>query len=358
MPFLPFVLLLAWQAISRSASFALGWATALYFGQVPGRQGRMLAVASLIAAAWVILVVGFGVPILAGALLESAGVIERNFDVEFLTYVGLVAGVVLTPPGIAAITVWGEFHEDRSIGQWLRLVPVSYPASAMLGAAVLQMVAFTPVLLFQRWRQKRKFVQLSLVMREGTDDHDLVDGVREALSSVGFSDVEIGEATGPKAWPMRTVGFAVKHLLGAVVRGEPMRLATDDLEIFAYATTISVQGPLETTYRVRAAIERKLGFMDSYLTWNDEAHELEDDLIDAHRTADGDIEAFMRRLDRIQERMDTASLNGEEWEVLYRRRLQVELAVRTRDPARARQREATPERRVERRRPTPSIPRG
>ena len=31
MPFLPFVLLLAWQAISKSASFALGWATAIYF---------------------------------------------------------------------------------------------------------------------------------------------------------------------------------------------------------------------------------------------------------------------------------------------------------------------------------------
>ena len=40
MPFLPVVLVLAWQALSKSASFALGWATAIYFGQVPGRQGR------------------------------------------------------------------------------------------------------------------------------------------------------------------------------------------------------------------------------------------------------------------------------------------------------------------------------
>ena len=51
MPFLPFVLLLAWQAISKSASFALGWATAIYFGQVPGKQGRILAVISLASAA-------------------------------------------------------------------------------------------------------------------------------------------------------------------------------------------------------------------------------------------------------------------------------------------------------------------
>ena len=49
MPFLPFVLLLVWQVIGRSASFALGWATALYFGQVPGKQGHVLALISLVS---------------------------------------------------------------------------------------------------------------------------------------------------------------------------------------------------------------------------------------------------------------------------------------------------------------------
>ena len=342
MPFLPFVLLLAWQAISRSASFALGWATALYFGQVPGRQGRLLAVVSLISAAWVILTLGFGVPILAGALLEATGLIEENFDVEALTYVGLITGIVLTPPFVAAIVVWGEFHEDRSIGTWLRLVPLSYPSTAMLGAAVLQMVAITPVLLFQRWRQKKKYVQLSLVMRGETDDDDLVAALRDALASIGIADLAISEASGPKVWPMRTVAFATEHLLGAVVRGEPMRLAAGDLEIFAYATNISVQGPKEDTYRVRAAIERRLGFLDAYLTWNDEAQQIEGGLIDAHRAAGDDMEAFIRRLDRIQERMDTATINSEEWNVLYRRRLQVELAVRTDDPGREQQRETVP----------------
>ena len=38
-------------------------ATALYFGQVPGRQGRILSVVSLLAAAWLILSIGFGIPI-------------------------------------------------------------------------------------------------------------------------------------------------------------------------------------------------------------------------------------------------------------------------------------------------------
>ena len=62
MPFLPFVLLIAWQALSRSASFALGWATTLFFGHVPGSRGRVLSIMGLLAAAWVALLIGWRCP--------------------------------------------------------------------------------------------------------------------------------------------------------------------------------------------------------------------------------------------------------------------------------------------------------
>lgn len=324
MPFLPFVLLLAWQAISRSASFALGWATAIYFGQVPGRQGRMLSVISLLAAAWVLLIFGFALPILAGAALEAFGIIDENFDVETIHYVGLVAGLVLTPPAIAACVVWGELLEERSWGRWLRLIPMSYPASFMLGISVLQMVLYTPILLFQRWRRKRKLVEVALVMRDGTDDEDLLAALKDALASIGIERVEVSEATGPKSWPLRTVGFAAKHLLGAVVRGEPMRLDAGELEIQAYATNVAILGPKKEAYRARAAVERQLAFSDAYLTWDDESQGFEDELLAIHRDADGDLESLRGRLDEVQERIDVASMNSEEWNVLYRLRLQVE----------------------------------
>ena len=333
MPFLPIVLLVVWQVVSRSASFALGWATALYFGQVPGRQGRVLSVVSLLAAAWLILIVGFAIPILGGALLESAGVIDRNFDVEPIHYVGLVAGLVLTPPFVAAAAVFGEFHDDRSIGTWLRLLPASFPATFMLGLSVLQMVVVTPVLLFQRWRNKRKLVQVPLVMREGSDDGDLLEAVRTAARAAGIEEARVERASGPKTWPIRTVAFAAEHLLGAVVRGEPVRLATDSIEIYAYATNVAILGPKEDVYRLRAAVERELAFSNAYLTWNEEAQDFERELIDAHESMDGDITALERRLDEIQKRMDIASLNREEWNVLYRLRLQVEQrAHREHDP--------------------------
>jgi hypothetical protein len=203
-------------------------------------------------------------------------------------------------------------------------VPVSYPATFMLGISVLQMVLLTPVLLFQRWRQQRKLVQVPLVMRQRTDDDDLLEVVETALRTAGIEELGAEEATGPKSWPMRTVAFPARHLLGAVVRGKPIRIVADDLEVLAYATNVAILGPKERAYEVRAAVQREAAFSDAYLTWNDDAQELEDALIAAGNSGDGDREPLKERLDRVQERIDRASLNSEEWNVLYRLRLQVE----------------------------------
>jgi hypothetical protein len=123
---------------------------------------------------------------------------------------------------------------------------------------------------------------------------------------------------------MRTIGFAARHLLGAVVRGEPLRVAADGLEIYAYATNIAILGPAEEAHRVRAAVEREVAFCDAYLTWNDDAQGFEDELMAAARQSDGDLAGLRRRLEAVQAQIDAAKLNSEEWNVLYRLRLQVE----------------------------------
>jgi hypothetical protein len=71
-------------------------------------------------------------------------------------------------------------------------------------------------------------------------------------------------------------------------------------------------------------MERELAFGKAYLTWNDEAQAFEDELLEIHDSTDGDLAAMRRRLDGVQERIDVASLNSEEWNVLYRLRLQLE----------------------------------
>jgi hypothetical protein len=103
-----------------------------------------------------------------------------------------------------------------------------------------------------------------------------------------------------------------------------MRLVDGDLEVLAYATNVAIIGRRERAYELRAAVERVAAFHDAYLTWNDEAQELEDELISAGNRANGDLDRLRHRLDGIQARVDRAHLDAEEWNVLYRLRLQVE----------------------------------
>jgi len=123
---------------------------------------------------------------------------------------------------------------------------------------------------------------------------------------------------------MRTVAYAIEHLIGAVVRGEPMRLAADDVEVYVYATNVSVLGREGDAHRVRAAIERELALTDAYLTWDEEAQRLEAALRDLDEAADGDVRDLRRKLDELQVQIDRARVNSQEWNVLYRERLQVE----------------------------------
>ena len=269
------------------------------------------------------LVAGFGVPLLVGAAADALGVVPRNFDLASWVVLALGAAVVLTPPLLAALATWNDIHDDPTLRRWLSRVPVSYPATASLGFGVLEMVAFSPLLIVDRLRHKRVIAQMALTMKEGTDGDALREAVAAALHAMGVDRLRVEEARGFLAWPLRTVGFAVTHLLGAVVRGSPVYLAAGDLKVYAYATNVSIIGPASRVHRARAALEREVPFHGAHLTWQEDSQSLEDELLEAGRGGHG-IAAVRRRLDRIQDRIDAAPLAVDEWNLLYRLRLQVE----------------------------------
>jgi hypothetical protein len=321
-PFLPVVLLLAWQALSRSASFALGWATSLFFGYVPGSKGRLLSIMALVSAAWVVLVLGFALPISAGWFAERLGLVDRNFDLAWWQTWGLAAAVVVTPPVVAAISEIAGFDEPGSVGHWLSRLPVSYPGTASLGASVLMMVAIAPFLVVQRIRAKQVLLPIPLVLREGSDDTSVTDAIRAALDDLDLGSFEHRTLSGPRSWPLRAMGFAARHLLGTLVRGEPDRMVGDGMEVMSFATNVAILGPPEHAHRARAAIARQLAFSDAYLTWSEDSQRLEDALTDLRRTREQgrDIEPL---LDRFRAKLDAASLNADEWNVIERLRLQL-----------------------------------
>ena len=104
-------------------------------------------------------------------------------------------------------------------------------------------------------------------------------------------------------------------------------MRADGLQLFAYATNVAVLGPSEDAHRARAALERELPFDRARITWSEDAQDLEDEIVKAYRAAGDDLVALHRRLDEVQARVDRGSLNVEEWNLLYRLRLQAEHEV-------------------------------
>lgn len=322
MPFLPFVLLIAWQALSRSASFALGWATTLFFGHVPGSRGRVLSIMGLLAAAWVALLIGVALPLAGGWLAQRGGLVGRGFEVAPWLVALLAVALVLLPPILAGLAELAGFEADPAVGRWLRRIPIAYPATASLGAGVLLMVAISPFLIVQRVRAKRVVLQVPLVQRPGKQGESVIDAIGDALADAGLGTFRRERVTGPRSWPLRTMGFASRHLLGAVVRGEPGRMLDDELEVMSYATNVAILGPERTAHRARAAIERRLAFHDAYLTWSPESQELEEVLFEL-RGSHAPSDQVAQLLDRFRARLDATTLNADEWNVLERLRLQL-----------------------------------
>jgi hypothetical protein len=120
------------------------------------------------------------------------------------------------------------------------------------------------------------------------------------------------------------VGYAARHLLGAFVRGEPVRVRADGLELYTYATNVAIVGKEGAAHRARAALERELALGVAYLTWSERSQAFEDELMRIQDDADADLETLLARLDRLQERIDSAPITSDEWNVLYRLRLQLE----------------------------------
>ena len=332
MPFLPAILLLAWQALSRGAAFGLGWATALFFGQIPGNKGRVVSVVGLIGAAWVIATVGAGLPVAVALLGQAVGILPRTIlQVNPWLIVALGAALVLLPPLSVAFVEFAGFDRKRSLRRWLTRVPTSYLLAGSIGLAVLQMIVITPILVIRRRREGRTIIQVPVVISGAEGKEDLATDLERLLNALGHSVVR-EELKGPMSWPLRTMEYAARSMLNTVVEGRPIRLTAGRVEVIIHATDVSITAPDRDAYRIRAAIERELALSPTaFLTWSEDSQKLEAALLKVNaerRNGASGLASFVKRLDEVQDRIDRASLKSDEWNLLYRVRLQVEREAR------------------------------
>ena len=322
---LPFFIIA--RALGKATTFSLGWATSLFFGQIPGGKERVVSMLSAIAFAWLLITYvggGFAAAIL---LLHATGHVALDDPVIGDGRMQAVAlGIVLLPPLLTYIAEKSDLTEPFSLVRWLRRLPTSYPVALSLGAGVALMLVIGPIVLLRRRRDGRRTHHIPVLVAEGRFS-ELVDDIADELERVTGKKPVVGALGGLWAMPMHTMRYAGERLFGSIVRDHPVLVVAGDVEVAAHATDVNVTAPAKDAYWLRAALYKRFGLGRMYLTWSADTQALERRLWTIHLDGRSTKAELRKKLDRLEHDIDHAAIGSDEWNVLYRVVLQLREAT-------------------------------
>jgi hypothetical protein len=148
---------------------------------------------------------------------------------------------------------------------------------------------------------------------------------------LGAADIDVSrhDAGSILSQPPKLLDLIAGRGLGTLVPERLMLLAGRDLEILVYPSDVAISGSRDNVTRARATLASRVSYAPAYLTTSAEAQKIED-LLDqirdrARRDAPDVTLGLLAEVDKKLESLDVAY---EEWQVLYRLRLQLERDAR------------------------------
>ena len=298
----------------------LGWATLLLFGRVGARKQTVLGFVALASLAWVAAAIGILVPDVGTFLV--AAVPRPDFVDERLVRLGMLGAVIAIPIAVGVTGVWLQDARSRPSGfPLMKAVLRGYPFTALLAAmiALLGIVAGWRKLvsLAKRWAD----THIPLIVKPGA--YDAV--VTEIADVLARSDLEVRRRPAPAVLliPARLLDRVAGRTLGSMVPDRLALLMGHDLKIFVYPTDIAISGGRDEVARSRAAITGRLMRAPAWLTVSAEGQAIEDRIEALAKASSAHDRAS--ELAVIDRQLASIVLPSEEWETLYRLRLQVAL---------------------------------
>ncbi|HET9345105.1 MAG TPA: hypothetical protein VFO05_05320 [Candidatus Limnocylindrales bacterium] len=310
----------------KVVTMVLGWASVLLFGRVPQRKQSLLALITLGSIGWVVALVGVVVPDVGAFLL--AAIPRPEFIDEFWIRVAMIAVAIILPLVIGFLTI-------------LVLDEASRPTGAGLVVQVLRGYLYAPVLavtlvvlagialwrkgtaLAKRWQD----AHVAVIVKPGGYER-VVRDVEGALADAG---VPVRRVRAPAALtiPPKLLAAVGGAAVAALVPDELVSLEGKGFSALVYPSDIALLGEKAVVARARAAIVARLTLTEAYLTSAEETQKVEDRLADLGKARPGTVPAGVFR--QIDEELAALTVPYDDWETLYRLRLQVENQTRLPD---------------------------
>jgi hypothetical protein len=302
-------------------TMSLGWASLLLFGRVPKDKEVFLAAITFGSVIWVVLIVGVALPA-AGVWLLSFAPIPGWVD-EGLVRLAMLAAVLVLPPvlSLATLNLLRPQDGPKGIGPILLHLARGYPLAAGL-ALLLVFLGIIGLVrkvtsLARRWTD----THIPIVVKPGGYEQ-LATDLDTAISDAGI-DIEPRDAPAVMVVPGRLLATVAGTSVRGLLPDRLVRLVGKNVEVLLYPSDVAISGKQQTTARVQAALASRLTTAQAWLTMTAEAQKIEDEL--GHLAKDRpEGPARKEALAAIDHHLATKELPYDEWEVLYRQRLQVE----------------------------------
>jgi hypothetical protein len=305
----------------RLLNSSLGWATVLLFGKVAGRKQPVLLGIALGALLWVALLIGIVFPDLGTALI--AVVPAPAFVSRDLIRLAMLAGAIVVPLliGVGALFVTEAERRPRGpalVGGLLR----GYPFALLLALTMVLLAAVAIVRKIQSLVRRWEDAHVAVIIKPGR--YDEVLGDLEHVLRRGGVPVVRRAAPGVLAAPPRILARVAGTGLGGLVPDRLVVLAAPGLEALVYPSDISIAGTKDLVARSRALIAAQLTSAPAYMTTSAEAERLEDELRGIAELGPGLPRVALDRLDAVDRELMRLTVPFDEWETVYRERLQLE----------------------------------
>lgn len=303
----------------RLLNTTLGWATILLFGKVEGRKQTLLLLVALGSLAWVATVVGVVLPDVGAVLLAFVPI--PDFVDETLVRLAMLGAALVLPLVIGATALFIAESADRPSGVGLMAGLLrGYPFAAGLALTIAVLAGAALVRKIQSLARRWDDAHVALIVKPRGYDA-VVSSLADVLRAAGF-EVRREAAPAILSLPPRVLDRIAGRALGGLVPDRLEVLRAPDLEVLVYPSDVAIAGPRDAVARARAAIASRLTSAPAYLTTAREAQEIEDAL--RRLAEDGGPAPAGGALRSIDERLARLAVPFDEWETLYRKRLQVE----------------------------------
>jgi hypothetical protein len=314
----------------RVLTTTLGWASTLLFGRVPQERQIVLALVTFGSIVWAALFIGVLLPEV-GAFLVAAVPAPEIIDLGWIR-LAMLAGALILPAVVGIASLFVLAPADRPRGRALvEQVVRGYPLCAAL-AITLVILAGVGIVRFIHHRAIGWVdAHVPIVVHPGGYDRVVAD-LERALDDAGLA-VDRRPAPLPLALPGRMLGRISGPGIRSLVPDRLVDLVGPGLEIGLYPSDISIGGKKILVARARAAIATRLTATAASMTTSAEAQTVEAKLeaLTAPRTAGGqpgndtpDLRTTRATLEAIDDELAILNVAHDEWEILYRQRLQVE----------------------------------